>query len=93
MKPALPAVDDGRSVPTLKVEVTATNGDVMDSDQQEAKPSEPSEDYRADDGQEYLDRSQLDFDPDDGLLSGTVIDGTTQIPGPHERDEESEQPN
>ena len=36
-----------------------------------------------DDGQEYLDRDKLDFDPDDGLLSGTAIDGTSDIPGPH----------
>jgi len=26
-----------------------------------------------DDGQDYVDRSQLDFDPADGLLSGTAL--------------------
>ena len=32
---------------------------------------------------EYLDRDKLDFDPDDGLYSGTAVDGTSDIPGPH----------
>jgi hypothetical protein len=45
--------------------------------------TEPSTD-NDDDGQEYLDREKLDFDPDDGLYSGTAVDGTTNIPGPHE---------
>ena len=36
------------------------------------------------DGQEYIDRDSVDFDPDDGLLSGTAINGGTKIPGPHE---------
>ncbi|MDP9094633.1 MAG: hypothetical protein M3N95_17275 [Actinomycetota bacterium] len=35
------------------------------------------------DGQEYLDRSKLDFDPVDGHYTGTAVDGTTEIPGPH----------
>jgi len=43
-----------------------------------------------DDGQDYLDRDKLDFDPDDGLLSGTAIDGTSEIPGPHPDSEENE---
>ena len=42
------------------------------------------------DGQEYLDRSKLDFDPDDGLYSGTAVDGESEIPGPHEADGYSE---
>ena len=25
----------------------------------------------------------MDFDPDDGLYTGTVVDGTSEIPGPH----------
>jgi hypothetical protein len=45
---------------------------------------------RDNDGQEYLDRSKLDFDPDDGLISGTAVDGTSEIPGPHEADGYSE---
>jgi hypothetical protein len=36
------------------------------------------------DGQDRIDRSTIDFDPDDGLLSGTAVDGTSKIPGPHE---------
>lgn len=36
------------------------------------------------DGQERIDRSTIDFDPDDGLLTGTAITGGTKIPGPHE---------
>jgi hypothetical protein len=35
---------------------------------------------------EYLDRSKLDFDPDDGLYTGTAVEGTSEIPGPHEKD-------
>ena len=50
----------------------------------------PQADRREDDGQEYLDRSQLDFDPDDGLYSGTAVDGTSDIPGPHQADGYSE---
>jgi hypothetical protein len=48
-------------------------------------PEEP------DDGQLYIDRSKIDFDPADGLYSGTAVDGTTEIPGPHEH-EQSEAP-
>lgn len=36
------------------------------------------------DDQDLVDRSKLDFDPDDGLYSGTAVDGTSDIPGPHE---------
>jgi hypothetical protein len=32
----------------------------------------------------YNDRSKLDFDPDEGLFTGTAVDGGTDIPGPHE---------
>lgn len=42
------------------------------------------------DGQDYLDRSKLDFDPDDGLYTGTAVEGTSEIPGPHERDGDDE---
>jgi hypothetical protein len=40
-----------------------------------------------DDAQQYIDRSKIDFDPDDGLYTGTAVEGTSEIPGPHERDE------
>ena len=36
------------------------------------------------DGHDRIDRDSVDFDPDDGLLSGTAIKGGTKIPGPHE---------
>jgi hypothetical protein len=48
----------------------------------------PPDDKREGDGQDYIDRSSIDFDPDDGLLSGTAIDGTSDIPGPHEQGED-----
>ena len=43
------------------------------------------DDARQDDGQDYIDRSAVDFNPDDGLYSGTAVDGTSRIPGPHEK--------
>src|SRR5579875_2005372 len=43
-----------------------------------------------DDGQDYIDRSTIDFDPDEGLLSGTAITGDSDIPGPHERGEDGQ---
>ena len=33
----------------------------------------------------YNDRDKLDFDPDDGLYTGTAVTGDTEIPGEHER--------
>jgi hypothetical protein len=45
------------------------------------KPLEESlDDIREDDGQIYVPRDEVDFDPDEGLLSGTAIDGTSDIP-------------
>jgi hypothetical protein len=36
------------------------------------------------DGQHmFVDPGSLDFDPDEGLYSGTAVDGTSEIPGPH----------
>ena len=48
------------------------------SGQQEHDPTDKS------DHDVYVDRDKIDFDPDDGLLSGTAIEGGTDIPGPHE---------
>jgi hypothetical protein len=31
----------------------------------------------------FVDQSKIDFDPDDGLYSGTAVDGTSEIAGPH----------
>ena len=42
---------------------------------------------REDDGQIYVDRDKVDFDPDDGLLSGTALDGTSDIPGSESNDD------
>ena len=37
-----------------------------------------------------VDRDKVDFDPDEGLYSGTAVDGTSEIPGPHEEQEDVE---
>lgn len=47
---------------------------------------------RSEDGQIYIDRSKLDFNPDDGLYTGTTVTGTTEIPGPHPSDEHAPGP-
>ena len=41
---------------------------------------------RTDESQDFVDQSKIDFDPDDGLYSGTAVDGTSEIPGPHAED-------
>jgi hypothetical protein len=65
------------------------------SDGAEDKPEipEPKEDGegrialdRSDESQDFVDQSKIDFDPDDGLYSGTAVDGTSEIPGPHADD-------
>ena len=38
---------------------------------------------REDESQEFVDQSRIDFDPDEGLYSGTAVDGSSEIPGPH----------
>jgi hypothetical protein len=38
------------------------------------------DEIREDDGQIYVERDKVDFDPDEGLLAGTAIDGTSDIP-------------
>ena len=40
------------------------------------------------DGQHYNDRAKLDFDPADGLFSGTAVEGTSEVPGPHENQDD-----
>jgi hypothetical protein len=42
-----------------------------------------------DDGQDRIDRSAIDFDPDDGLYTGTAVEGTSRIPGPHEKGDDT----
>ena len=39
---------------------------------------------RSDADHSFVDTSSIDFDPDDGLYSGTAVDGTSEIPGPHQ---------
>jgi hypothetical protein len=38
---------------------------------------------RSDESQSFVDTSKIDFDPDDGLYTGTAVDGSTEIAGPH----------
>jgi hypothetical protein len=59
----------------MATEQQSRNGDNSESDK-------PRLD-RDDDAHDFVDQSNLDFDPDDGLYSGTAIDGTSEIAGPH----------
>jgi hypothetical protein len=45
---------------------------------------------RDDEEQSFVDTSKIDFDPDDGLYSGTAVDGSSEIPGPHQDGETGE---
>jgi hypothetical protein len=45
---------------------------------------------RDDKDHEFVDQSKIDFDPDDGLYSGTAVDGASEIPGPHMDNESGE---
>jgi hypothetical protein len=47
---------------------------------------------RDEDGQDYVDRAKIDFDPGEGHYTGTAVDGTSDIPGSHERDESGDEP-
>lgn len=38
---------------------------------------------RDDETQDFVDQSKIDFDPDEGLYSGTAVEGDSEIPGPH----------
>lgn len=40
--------------------------------------------YGEDESQDFVDRSKIDFDPEDGLYTGTAITGDSDIPGPSE---------
>ena len=64
-----------------------------DDDQRHGSAEQPGSlaNYgEADDGQDYVDRSVIDFDPADGLLSGTAIDGTSEIPDPESVTEQAD---
>jgi hypothetical protein len=45
---------------------------------------------RSDEEQSFVDQSVMDFDPDEGLYSGTAVDGSSEIPGPHQDNESGE---
>jgi hypothetical protein len=45
---------------------------------------------RTDEDQSFVDQSKIDFNPDDGLYSGTAVDGSSEIPGPHQDNETGE---
>ena len=38
---------------------------------------------RDDEDHDFVDQSKIDFDPDAGLYSGTAVEGSSEIPGPH----------
>jgi hypothetical protein len=45
---------------------------------------------RSDEDQSFVDQSTIDFNPDDGLYSGTAVDGSSEIPGPHQDNDSGE---
>jgi hypothetical protein len=45
---------------------------------------------RDDEDHQFVDKSKIDFDPDDGLYSGTAVSGDSEIPGPHMDNESGE---
>ena len=40
------------------------------------------------DGQDYLDRDKMPYDPAEGLYSGTAVEGTSEIAGPHQHQDD-----
>jgi hypothetical protein len=66
--------DDENATPGSGDENAAQNGNGEGDDRPPPPQEEPV----------YNDRSKLDFDPDEGLFTGTAVDGGTDIPGPHE---------
>jgi hypothetical protein len=73
---------------------TATDGGTVTEQandrQQQSNDNEKIGLDRSDDDQSFVDTSKIDFDPDDGLYSGTAVDGTSEIPGPHQDGESGE---
>jgi len=53
------------------------------TDQQSSNSQEKIRLDRDDEDQDFVDQSKIDFDPDDGLYSGSAVDGESEIPGPH----------
>lgn len=79
-----PTANDARGVDAARARPTVL---IMNPDAAAEQPAEPAVPYGPehdpDGGHDYVDRSLIDFDPADGLFSGTAVDGTTEIPGPH----------
>lgn len=42
--------------------------------------------YGEDETQDFVDRDKIDFDPADGLYTGSAVTGDSDIPGPSEKD-------
>lgn len=57
----------------------------QDNDPQQTTQSQEHDEH------DYVDRSKIDFDPDDGHYTGTAVEGTSDIPGPHEQGESAEE--
>ncbi len=62
----------------------------MGGDQDRDQPESDGDQPDGDDAHQYVDRSTIDFDPDDGLYTGTAVEGTSEIPGPHEQGDDTE---
>jgi hypothetical protein len=64
--------------------------DVEDTDEQQSAGDDQHTEYGGDDGHIYVDRDKIDFDPEDGLLAGTAVDGTSDIPGSPSNDDDED---
>lgn len=62
----------------------------MATDEQRPDDQEKLRLNRDDEEHQFVDTSNLDFDPDDGLYSGSAVDGSSDIPGPHQDQESGE---
>jgi hypothetical protein len=70
--------------------VTEQARDQQDDRQQQSGDTEKIGLDRSDEDQSFVDPSKIDFDPDEGLYSGTAVDGTSEIAGPHQDKETGE---
>jgi hypothetical protein len=70
--------------------VTEQARDQQDDRQGQAGDTEKIGLDRSDEDQSFVDTSKIDFDPDEGLYSGTAVDGSSEIPGPHQDKESGE---
>lgn len=91
------AAEETGSAPQPKDGTDSPEGDSSPEDDERPDIPEPKEGGdgkigldRSDESQDFVDQSVIDFDPDEGLYSGTAVDGTTEIPGPHAGDGDEE---